>query len=121
MPTYSKQFLSNNTSGRAVNITATGTSTNLIHQTQTSSSVIDEIWLYASNPTSSDVMFNLLYGGSDFTTDILFEGVVEAYAGNVLVCPGLVARGDGSSGFSIYGNVSTPSGVNVFGYVNRIS
>jgi len=121
MATYSKQFLSASTNGRSINITATGSSTTTIHTTQTSSSIIDEVWLYATNPTSADVTFNLLYGGTNFTTDILFEGVIEAYAGNVLICPGLIAKGDGTIGLSIYGNASVTGGVNVFGYVNRIS
>ena len=121
MATYSKQLLSTSPSGRPINITATGTNVQEVHTTPASSSSLDEVWLYATNPTTSDVMFSLLYGGSGFNNDILFEGVIEAYAGSVLICPGLIAKGDGTSGFPIYGNVSIPSGVNVFGYVNRIS
>ena len=120
MATYSKQLLSESTNGKAINITATLSATTLIHTTQSSLSVLDEVWLYATNATTSDIMFNLLYGGTNFTNDVLFEGVIEAYAGNVLVCPGVIARGDDATGFSIYGN-SSVSGVNVFGYVNRIS
>ena len=120
MATYSKQFLSASTNGKAINITATGVSTTLIHTTTIPTTTTDEVWLYATNATTSDITFNLLYGGTNFTNDILFEGVIEAYAGSVLICPGLIARGDGTTGFSIYGN-SSLSGVNVFGYVNRIS
>ena len=121
MATYTKQLLSESINGKAVNITATGTNTTTIHTTLASSSSIDEVWLYASNSTGADISFNLLFGGTDFTNDILFEGVIEAYAGNVLICPGLIAKGDGTTGFSIYGNSSVASGINVFGYVNRIS
>lgn len=121
MATYSKQFLSQSINGKSITISASGINTTTIHTTPISSGIIDEVWLYASNPTAFDVTFNLLYGGTDFTTDILFEGVIEAYAGSVLVCPGLIAKGDGTTGFSIYGNSPTLSGVNVFGYVNRIS
>jgi hypothetical protein len=120
MATYSKQLLSQSSNGKAINITATLSSTTLIHTTQVSSSVLDEVWLYATNSTTSDITFNLLYGGTDFANDVLFDGVIEAYAGSVLVCPGLIARGNNSIGFSIYGN-SSISGINVFGYVNRIS
>jgi hypothetical protein len=121
MATYTKQLLSESINGKAVNITATGANTTLIHTTSASSSSIDEVWLYATNSTAADITFNLLYGGTNFTTDILFEGVIEAYTGSVLICPGLIARGDGTIGFPIYGNSSTLSGINVFGYVNRIS
>jgi hypothetical protein len=121
MATYTKQLLSQSTNGKSIVITASGANTTTIHTTQASSSVVDEVWLYATNSTTSDIMFNLLYGGTDFTTDILFEGVIEAYGGNVLLCPGLIAKGDGATGLSIYGNASVLSGINVFGYVNRIS
>jgi hypothetical protein len=121
MATYTKQLLSESANGKAVNITGTGVSTTLIHTTATSASSTDEVWLYATNSTTSDITLNLLYGGTNFTNDILFEGVIEAYGGSVLICPGLIARGDGTTGFSIYGNSSVATGINVFGYVNRIS
>lgn len=121
MATYTKEILSESINGKAVNITATGASTTLIHTTPISSSSMDEVWLYATNSSAADITFNLLYGGTNFTNDILFEGVVEAYAGSVLICPGLIAKGDGTTGFSIYGNSTSVSGINIFGYVNRIS
>lgn len=121
MATYSKEILSQSVNGKAINITATGTSTTLIHTTPSSSSSMDEVWLYATNSSAADITFNLLYGGTNFTTDILFEGVIEAHAGSVLVCQGLIAKGDGTTGFSIYGNSTSASGINIFGYVNRIS
>jgi hypothetical protein len=82
---------------------------------------MDEVWLYATNSTAADITLNVLYGGTNFTTDILFEGVIEAYGGNVLICPGLILRGNGTVGSTIYGNASVLSGINIFGYVNRIS
>jgi hypothetical protein len=121
MATYTKQLLSQSTNGKSINIVATDSNTTTIHTTQPSSGIIDEVWLYATNSTTSDIMFNLLYGGTNFTTDILFEGVIEAYGGNTLICPALIAKGDGANGLSIYGNSSVASGINVFGYVNRIS
>jgi hypothetical protein len=121
MATYSKQLLSASTNGKAVNVTATGSSTTLIHTTAISAALTDEVWLYATNATTSDITLTLLYGGTDFTNDVLFDGVIEAYSGSVLVCSGLVARGNGTTGFSIYGNSSVATGLNVFGYVNRIS
>lgn len=120
MKTYSKEFLSQSVNGKSVNIVATGTNTTIIHETLPSSGVLDEIWLYATNPTTSDVMLNVLYGGTNFNTDIVFGGIVEAYAGNVLICPGLILKGDGVTGSSIYGNTSVLSGINIFGYVNRV-
>ena len=121
MATYSKQLLSESTNGKSIVITATGASTTTIHTTQASSGIMDEVWLYATNSTTADITLNVLYGGTNFSTDVLFEGVIEAYAGNILICPGLILQGDGTTGSSIYGNASVLSGINVFGYVNRIS
>jgi hypothetical protein len=121
MATYTKQTLGESIGGKAINITATGANTTLIHTTLTTNASTDEVWLYATNATASDITLNLLYGGTDFVNDILFEGVIEAYSGSVLVCPGLIARGNGDDGFSIYGNSSVAAGLNIFGYVNRIS
>ena len=103
MATYTKEFLSISPSGRPINITATGTNTQTVHTTPISSGSLDEVWIYATNPTTSDVTFNLLYGGTNFTTDILFDGIIEAYAGSTLICPGLIAKGNGSSFF--YGKI----------------
>jgi hypothetical protein len=121
MATYTKQLLSQSTNGKSIVITATGANTTTIHTTQASSDIMDEVWLYATNSTAADVTLNVLYGGTDFSTDILFEGVIEAYAGNTLICPGLILKGNGTAGSSIYGNASVASGINIFGYVNRIS
>ena len=119
MATFSKQKLSESTNGRQIKVVATASSGTLIHTAH--ATAWDEVWLYATNSTAADITFNLLFGGTSFTTDILFEGVIEAYSGSVLICPGLIARGDGTTGFSIYGNSSVSGGINVFGYVNRIS
>jgi hypothetical protein len=120
MATYSKQFLSESVSGKAVNITTSGTDTTLIHATNTGE-MIDEVWLYASNSRDFDITLSVLYGGVNFQNDMLFRGVIEAYAGNVLICPGLIAKPNGESPFEIYATSSIASGINIFGYTNRIN
>lgn len=121
MATYSKELLSESSNGKSITVAASGSSTTALHTTASAATSIDEVWLYATNHTDSDVILNVLYGGTNFTTDVLFKGVIEAYAGSVLICPGLIAKGDGTTGLSIYGNVSVASSINIFGYVNRIS
>jgi hypothetical protein len=121
MATYSKQLLSESVNGKSIVITQTGVDTTTIHTTQVSSSILDEVWLYATNSTAADILLVVLCGGTDFSSDVLFEGVIEAYSGNVLICPGLILKGNGTAGSTIYGNASVASGINIFGYVNRIS
>lgn len=120
MALYTKHLLSQSMSGNPIAITATGSDTTLIHTTLASNITMDEIWLYATNYTGTDMTFKLIYGCPD-NGCTLFNGVLEAYAGSTLICPGLVATGNGTNGFQVHGNASALSGINVFGYVNRIS
>ncbi len=121
MATYSKEFLSGSTNGAKVRATATGSSLDTIHSTGISNTIKDEIWLYASNPNAFDINLYILIGGDNFTNDVAFYGTIEAYAGNVLICPGLILRGDGAAALNVKGNVSNSAGINIFGYVNRIT
>lgn len=55
MATFSKQLLSASTDGRGIKVVQTASSGTTIHTGSTSSSVIDEVWLYAqlNNPFSA--------------------------------------------------------------------
>ena len=55
MATFSKQILSGSTDGKAIKVAQTASSGTLIHTGSTSTSVIDEVWLYATlnNPASA--------------------------------------------------------------------
>jgi hypothetical protein len=120
MSIYNKSLLNASTNGIPIPITGTGTSTQLIHTGPTGTTQFDELWLYASNPTNADVMLNVLIGGTNFTSNVAFEGVIEAYAGNTLVIPAFVINGNGSTGVEVRANASVVGGVNILGYVNTI-
>jgi hypothetical protein len=120
MTTFSKSILSQSSNGIPIAVPSTGTNTTLIHTGPTLTTQFDELWLYASNPSNSDVLLNILIGGTNFTSNIAFEGVIEAYAGNVLIIPGFIINGTGSAGIEIRANVSVANGVNILGYVNTI-
>jgi len=49
MATYTKVKLSESTTGRMIKVAQTATAGTLIHATGTSSTIIDEVWLYAVN------------------------------------------------------------------------
>jgi hypothetical protein len=120
MATFSKSLLSQSSNGRPIPIPSVGTNTTLVHTGPTGAAQFDELWIYATNPTAADVMLNVLIGGTDFNVNLAWEGIVEAYSGNVLVIPGLVINGNGSAGVEIRANVSVANGVNILGYVNQI-
>lgn len=116
---YAKVVLSGSTNGRAIEPNTGSPGTN-IHTTGISSSIIDEIWLYARNSDSSlTVTLTIEFGGTTNPDDrILIQ--IPPDSGSRLIIPGIPLRGDGSTGTTMKAYVSYPR-VNVYGYVNRIS
>jgi hypothetical protein len=120
MATYTKLNLSASTGGRPVKVVATSTAGTTIHTTGTSSSNLDEIWLYANNTDTTDRKLTIEYGGVS-SPDDLIEITIPAESGLVLVIPGLLLSGDGTSGRSVQAFAATANVINITGYVNRIS
>ena len=120
MATYTKHLLSGSTGGQPIKVAATATPGTLVHATGTSSSVLDEVWIYANNTGTSDVKLTIQYGGTT-DSDNLIEVTIAAEAGLVLVIPGLLLAGDGSNERSVRAFAATTNVINITGYVNRIS
>lgn len=117
---YSKINLSESLNGNGIVINSTGVSGNIIHTTDASSLKTDEVWLYGCNPLQQDILLKLNIGSTG-SSGVVFNGVLEAYAGNVLLIPAFLMKGNGSSGLSIEGSISPSGSVNIYGYVNRIT
>lgn len=120
MATYTKEFLTQSVNGKAITITATTSTPNLIHTTQSLSTITDEIWIYATNTSNIDAYLTL-YWGSSASSDIILTTNIEAYAGSILIIPGYILRGDGSVGSQIFATTTIASAIDVIGYVNRIT
>jgi len=125
MPSFSKLPLSQSNNGSSIVLTVSSlaTSGTPCHIVPLSSNYIDEAWIYATNSTTSDLTLTMTFGGTNALSgnDIIFSGVVEAYAGSTLIIPGLILQGNNSFTPAIYGWTSALSGINIFGYINRIS
>jgi hypothetical protein len=120
MATYSKQLLSASSQGQPIIVSATASTGNLIHTTNVSSTVIDEVWLYAYNSSASSTLLTIQQGGIiSPNNDIKLS--IPAQSGLTLVVPGLILTGTGSTGSSIYAYAATTSVITISGYVNRIS
>lgn len=122
MATFSKQKLNSSTVGRGIAVAATsgaGSGT-AIHATGTSSTIFDEVWLYASNPTASAVLLTIEYGGTTTTSDLI-KISIPSQTGLTLVVAGLVLSGTGSAATNITAFAATANAVEIFGYVNRIA
>ena len=120
MATFSKQLLSGSTGGRLIKVAATATTGTTIHATGTSSSIIDEIWLYAVNSDTTARKLTIEFGGTS-SPDDLIELTVAAESGLVLVVPGLILAGTGSAARTVTAFCATANVVSIGGYCNRIS
>jgi len=121
MATFSKQILSGSTNGRGIAVAATATLGTTIHATGTSSSILDEIWLYANNIHSSAVTLTVEFGGATTTSDLIQLSIPATPSGLYLVCAGLILRGTGSVATTVTAFADTASKIELFGFVNRIT
>lgn len=120
MATFSKVLLSGSTGGRLIKVAATSTPGTTIHATGTSSSIIDEVWIYAVNSDTSDRKLTIEFGGTT-SPDDLIEYTVKAESGLYLIVPGFVLVGTGSAARSVTAFCATANVVSIGGYVNRIT
>lgn len=92
-----------------------------IHTTGTSSSVLDEIWIYAWSKYNSDMWMDFAIDG---VTQFSSNFSVSALGINTpqLIIPGLILSGDGTNGATITVTDQMMNGsAYIMGYVNRIS
>ena len=120
MATFSKQLLSGSTGGRLIKVAATATTGTTIHATGTSSSIVDEIWLYAVNSDTTARKLTIEFGGTTAPDDLI-ELTVAAESGLVLVVPGLTLVGTGSAARTVTAFAATANVISIGGYVNRIT
>lgn len=120
MATFTKTLLSGSTRGRGIKVAATATPGTTVHTTGTSATTIDEVWLYAYNGHSSDVLTTIEYGGTTSPDDTI-KVTIPAQSGLVLVAPGLTLTGDGSAGLVVKAFAATADVITIHGYVNRIA
>ncbi len=121
MATFSKQMLSASTDGRAVKVVATaiGSSPTLIHTASSTTTVIDEVWIYAQNNHSADVALRIGFGGVTDPDDII-EYTVKTKGGLFLVVPGLLLKGNATP-LTVRAAAGTANVISLSGYVNRIT
>jgi hypothetical protein len=123
MATYSKILLSSSSTGAPTTVTATTSTGTTIHTTGTSASVIDEVWLYANNTSTSPVLLTVQFGGTG-SVQHAKPITLAPQSGDVLIVAGLPLKGDGTIASTVYAFAPQVLGVSVItisGYVNRIS
>lgn len=120
MATFSKVKLSGSTNGRGIKVAATATAGTTIHATGTSSSILDELWLYAYNSDTSAIALTIEWGGVSAPDDNI-KLSIPATSGLTLVVPGLILSGTGSVASTVAAFAATADKIVITGYVNRIS
>jgi hypothetical protein len=116
MASISKQLLSGSTNGRMVQVTGTGSgSANTLHTAVSGTANLDEVYLYAVNTGSSDVLVTIEYGGTGVANEIDF--IVPGSVGLVPLVEKLLLQ----NSLVVKAYAATGSVVNIGGYVNRIT
>lgn len=118
MATFSKLTLSASTDGRGIPVVATSGTGTTIHTASSTSTVFDEIWLYAINTDTTARKLTTQWGGTATGDEI--EITIPAESGLVLIAPGLLLKGNATP-LLVRAFCPTASVINIHGYVNRIS
>ena len=120
MATYTKTLLSASSQGQTITVVQTASTGTTIHATGTSSTTIDEIWLYANNTSTSPVLLTVQFGGTGSVQNAK-PITLAPQSGDVLIVAGLPLTGDGTNATTTRAFAATASVVTISGYVNRIS
>lgn len=115
--TYSRTILSGSTDGRGIKVVATATAGTTIHTGASSSSVLDEVWLYVVNSDSTARKLTIEWGGTSAPDDLI-EVTIAAESGLTLVAPGLALKGNATP-LVIKAFAATANVLAIHGYVNR--
>ena len=120
MATFTKVALSGSTQGKGIKVVATATTGTTIHATGTSSTIIDEVWLYAYNSSTGPVSLTVEFGGTT-SPDNNIKIDIPPTSGLTLVVPGLILTGTGAAANTVTAFAGTANVLTLSGYVNRIS
>ena len=106
--------------GRGILVAAIATPGTEIHNTGTSSTVIDEVWLWAVNSDVADRKLTIEFGDVTAPNDLV-EVTIPAEGGLVGIIPGFPLVGTGGAARKVRAFASVANVVVINGFVNRIS
>jgi len=117
MAAITKRVLSGSVDGLAIAVSSTSGGVITAHTGPSSSSIIDEVWLYATNELTTTISLVVEWGASSSLTAI-YQDIVPR-EGPQLVAPGLVIQGNATPKvISVWGTVKDQ--LVIHGYVNRL-
>lgn len=114
MISIAKAFLSQSTNGRPIAIAAANAgAADTVHATPAGLETIDEIWLWANNPTAAEITVTLCFGGvtaADQLTVAIPANTTQQLLPGFPLQNALLVKAFASA-----------AGLNVGGFVNRIT
>jgi len=112
---YTKALLSGSTNGKGIKVVATATAGTVIHTATASTTAFDEIWLYAYNGHTADVVLTIEWGGVAVPedNDII---TIPAQAGRYLVIDGRLLN----NSLIVRAFASVANVIVIDGFVNKI-
>ena len=117
MATIEKVHFTNSTNNRPVLVTATASPGTNVHIVTTNASQYDEVWLYAMNNGSTDVLLNVELGSN--TSADMIRASIPSYNGLYLIVPGIPIQGNSTAPMvRAYTNVVNT--ISLSGWINRI-
>jgi hypothetical protein len=122
MATFSKLALQpagSTGTGLGVKVAATATPGTAVHTASTTSTTIDEIWIYAINTSTSAVKLTIEWGETT-APDGNIEVTIQPEAGLVTIIPGLLLQGNATAKV-VRAFAGTANVLVVHGFVNRIT
>ena len=115
---YSREKLSASTDGRPILVAANSSPGTTVHTAVTGTDSWDEVYLWLTNTSASDVAVTVEFGGTTNPNDRAVSGMtLPANSQPVCVVPGLVLR----NGLLVKVFAGTANVVTASGYVNRIT
>ena len=114
MATFSKVVLSGGTSGADILVAATATAGTLIHTAN--ATALDEVWLFAQNNHTADVVLTIEFGGVSSPKDLVIQ-TIPTKSGLVNIIPGVCLTGS----LVVRAFAATTNVISIAGYVNRIT
>jgi hypothetical protein len=113
---YTKQLLSGSTNGIPIKVVATATAGTLIHTAVTGTASLDEIWIWAQNNHTADVVLTIEWGGAT-APDCNIIKTIPTKAGEAIIVPGFLLN----NGLTVKAFAATADVICLSGFVNRIS
>jgi hypothetical protein len=118
MATAVKRKLSGSTDGKAIKVVQTATAGDTIHTAVagTTAGTFDEIWLWAYNGHTADVVLTIEFGGAT-VPDQNIVVTIPFKSGLVPVVPGFILQ----NGMVVKAFAATANVVTIIGFVNAIT